>query len=87
MIGIIAATLTTFSFLPQAIKVIKTKDTSSLSLGMYIMFTCGVALWLIYGIRIKDIALIGANFITFIFAFIILMVKIINVQKGIDIMK
>lgn len=84
MISLIAAMLTTFSFLPQAIKVIKTKDTSSLSLGMYIMFTLGVASWLIYGLGIQDIALIGANLITFIFAVIILTVKVINVRKGID---
>lgn len=83
-ISLMAAMLTTFSFLPQAIKVIKTKDTSSLSLGMYIMFTLGVASWLIYGLGIHDIALIGANLITFVFAVIILTVKILNVRKGID---
>ncbi|MBN2897300.1 MAG: SemiSWEET family sugar transporter [Clostridia bacterium] len=83
-IGLVAAALTTFSFLPQAIKVIKTQDTSSLSLGMYIMFTLGVACWLIYGLGIRDIALIGANLITFVFAVIILTVKVINVRKGID---
>ena len=87
IIGMVAAALTTFSFLPQAIKVIKTKDTSSLSLGMYVMFTLGVALWLIYGIGIKDLAIVSANSITFIFAFIILMVKIINIRKGIDPLK
>ena len=42
MIGTIAAILTTLSFLPQAYQVIKTKDTSSISLGMYTMFVIGV---------------------------------------------
>jgi len=83
-IGLMAAALTTFSFLPQAIKVIKTRDTSSLSFGMYVMFTLGVALWLVYGLALRDIALISANFITFIFAFVILMVKAMNLRKGID---
>lgn len=42
MIGTIAAILTTLSFLPQAYQVIKTKDTSGISLGMYTMFVLGV---------------------------------------------
>lgn len=86
-ISIVAAILTTFSFIPQALKVIKTRDTSSLSLGMYLMFTLGVALWLIYGVGINDIALIGANLITFILACTILKVKLSNVIKGIDSIK
>ena len=45
MIGTIAAILTTISFLPQAYQVIKTKDTSSISLGMYVAFILGVFLW------------------------------------------
>lgn len=45
MIGTIAAILTTLSFLPQAYQVIKTKDTSGISLGMYTMFVLGVFLW------------------------------------------
>ena len=49
MIGTIAAILTTLSFLPQAYQVIKTKDTSSISLGMYTMFVFGVFLWIIHG--------------------------------------
>lgn len=79
-----AAVLTTLSFVPQAIQVIKTKDTKSISLVMYIMFTIGVFCWLIYGLGIKDIALIAANSVTFIFAVIILSYKIINVKNGND---
>lgn len=86
-ISIVAAVLTTFSFIPQAFKVIKTRDTSSLSLGMYLMFTLGVALWLIYGVGMNDIALIGANLITFVLACTILHVKLSNVIKGIDSIK
>ena len=48
MIGTIAAILTTLSFLPQAYQVIKTKDTSGISLGMYTMFVLGVFLWIIH---------------------------------------
>jgi len=81
-IGIIAALLTTASFLPQAYKTIKTKDTKGISLIMYILFTMGLLLWLIYGIHIKDMAIILANAITLIFASVILSFKIINIRKG-----
>ena len=76
MIGTIAAILTTISFLPQAYQVIKAKDTSSISLGMYVAFVLGVFLWIIHGINIRDYNLIGANAITFVFASIILTYKI-----------
>lgn len=84
IIGYVAATLTTASFLPQAILTIKTKDTESLSLSMYSMFTLGVLCWLIYGVCIADEAIIFANAITFVLAASILSFKIYNVlfKKG-----
>jgi MtN3 and saliva related transmembrane protein len=78
-IGYIAAFFTTASFLPQAILTIKTKDTQSLSLGMYTLFTLGVFGWLVYGICIANKAIIVANVITFILAASILIFKIYNV--------
>ena len=63
-------------FLPQAYQVIKTKDTSGISLGMYTMFVLGVFLWIIHGWNVQDYNLIGANAITFVFAIIILSYKI-----------
>ncbi|MCK4494349.1 MAG: SemiSWEET transporter [Methylococcales bacterium] len=78
-IGYIAAFCTTSSFLPQAILTIRTKDTESLSLGMYSLFTIGVLLWLIYGIHKEDLALIWANLITLILAGIILSFKLYSI--------
>ncbi len=78
IIGYIAATLTTTSFLPQAIMTIKTRNTDSLSLGMYSAFTLGVFLWLIYGLKIGDNAIIFANAITLLLAGSILLIKLIN---------
>jgi len=75
-LGIVAAILTTASFLPQAIKVIKTKETKDLSLSMYSMFFIGVVLWLTYGILIQNIPVIIANAVTFVLSGIILMMKI-----------
>lgn len=76
MIGSIAAVLTTFAFLPQVIKVIKTKDTESIALGMYLMQVLGIALWLAHGLAIQDLPLILANSVSFILSGIILVYKI-----------
>jgi MtN3 and saliva related transmembrane protein len=81
-VGYLAAFLTTFSFLPQAIKTIKTKCTDGISAIMYSLFTAGIFFWLVYGILVKDIIIIAANFITFIFAFIILFIAICNLKKN-----
>jgi len=76
IIGLLAAIFTTSSFLPQAIKTIKTKDTSGISLGMYFLFSFGTLLWFIYGIMDSDLPIMIANGITLIFATIILSYKI-----------
>ena len=76
LLGLVAATLTTASFLPQAIKTIKTRHTKDLSLGMYVLLTTGASLWLIYGILIKDLPIILANGITLIFIITILILII-----------
>lgn len=77
-ISLIAATLTTISFLPQAVKVLKEGDTHSLSLGMYSLFTVGVALWGLYGWMRGDWAIIIANAITGALCVAILIAKIRN---------
>jgi MtN3 and saliva related transmembrane protein len=81
LIGYLAATLTTVSFLPQAILTLKTRDTKSLSLGMYSLFASGVLLWLIYGIYLSNLAIIAANAVTFLLASIILSFKIYNTLR------
>ena len=76
LIGYLAGALTTASFLPQAIMTIKSKDTSSLSLGMYSLFTLGVLCWLVYGIQLANYAIIFPNAITLVLATCILSVKL-----------
>lgn len=76
IIGYLAAFGTTASFLPQAIKTIQTKDTSGISLPMYILFTVGTLLWLIYGVLAPSLPVAVANAITLIFASTILIYKI-----------
>lgn len=76
LLGFAAAICTTVSFLPQAIKTIKTKNTKSLSLVMYSsILTIGIFLWLVYGIFLKDLPIILANGITLPFTATILVLK------------
>ena len=81
LIGLTAACLTSSSFLPQAIKTIRTRDTSSISLSMYILFTLGTLLWFVYGIASENLPIWIANGFTLIFASIILYFKIRNRKK------
>ena len=82
LIGLVAAFLTTASFLPQAVKVIRTKDTRSISLRMYLMFILGVALWFYYGWEKESISMILGNGITLILAGVILFYKLKEKKKG-----
>ncbi len=81
ILGNLAAFLTTMSFLPQAVKTIRSKNTRQLSLPMYLMFVSGVALWLFYGILKNQAPIILGNAITLILASIILAYKLRDVKK------
>lgn len=74
--GYIGATLTTLSFVPQAIKTIKTKETHGISLGMYAAFTVGVVFWLGYGIVLDSWPIIVSNIVTLALASTILGMKL-----------
>ncbi len=75
-VGSVAAFLTTASFIPQAWQTFHTRDVSGISLGMYSLFTVGVALWLIYGILLMAWPIIIANSITTSLALMILVMKL-----------
>ena len=75
-IGFFAAFCTTIAFLPQALKVWKTKSTKDISLYMFIIFTIGVFSWLVYGIIISDLPIILANVVTLILSLFILVFKL-----------
>ena len=76
LIGSVAAVLTTASFIPQAWHSFKTRDVSGISLGMYSVFTVGVALWLLYGVLLQSWPLMIANSITLLLASAILGMKL-----------
>ena len=75
-VGFVAAILTTTAFLPQALHSWKTRDLSGISFKMYMIFTIGVTLWLVYGFLIKSLPVIAANIITLPTTLVILYLKI-----------
>jgi MtN3 and saliva related transmembrane protein len=82
ILGYTAATLTTLSFVPQAIKTLRSGDTAAISLRMYLLFTSGIALWGIYGLLKGDGPLVVANAITLVSAGLILQSKLRAVLAG-----
>ncbi len=76
VVGLTAATCTTISLIPQALKIIKIKETRDISLLMYLILDTGLALWLTYGILIRDVPVIAANAISLVIATIIIFLKL-----------
>jgi MtN3 and saliva related transmembrane protein len=76
LVGFAAATLTTASFLPQALKSWRSRDTAGLSLGMYALFTAGIALWFCYGVLLGSWPMMIANVITLSLSLLILALKL-----------
>jgi len=80
IIGFAAAFLTTIAFVPQVLKVFKTKSVDGLSLTTYLLYASGLALWFIHGINLESLSMIVGNFISVILTLIILFF-IINSKK------
>jgi MtN3 and saliva related transmembrane protein len=76
LLGYLAATLTTISFVPQAVKTIRSRDTRAISLWMYLTFTTGTALWFGYGVVIASLPVAVANAVTFVLAATVLALKL-----------
>lgn len=76
LIGFVAALLTTLSFVPQAWQTFRSRDVSGISLGMYAMFTTGVAAWLVYGLVTANLPVTIANAITLALALAVLLMKL-----------
>ncbi len=76
IIGGVAAILTTAAYIPQSIKVYREKNTSSLSLGMYVLISSGIAAWTVYGIMIESPSVMIANGVTLALTLFILFMKL-----------
>ena len=82
LLGYMAASLTTLSFVPQAVKTLRSGDTAAISLRMYLLFTSGVALWGVYGWLQGDGPLVVANAVTLVSAGLILQSKVRALLAG-----
>jgi MtN3 and saliva related transmembrane protein len=76
LVSAIAATLTTVAFVPQAIHIIRYKETRAISLQMYVIFATGVAFWLLFGLMIWNWPMMIANTITLALALTIISMKL-----------
>jgi MtN3 and saliva related transmembrane protein len=76
LVGYVAGTLTTISFVPQVIKAWKMRETRDLSLAMLIFFSIGVLLWTLYGLWSGSLPIIAANVITFFLILVLLFLKL-----------
>ena len=76
LIGIIAGLLTTVAFLPQAVKIWRSKSAKDVSLAMFVCFCAGIVLWVIYGFMLGALPVILANVVTLCIASTILVFKI-----------
>ncbi|MBA3463480.1 MAG: SemiSWEET transporter [Deltaproteobacteria bacterium] len=81
IIGYVAATLSVTAFLPQAWKVIKTRETKELSTPMWILEICAFAMWIAYGVAKSALPIIIPNVICFILAGFILVMKLLPEKK------
>jgi MtN3 and saliva related transmembrane protein len=75
-IGAVAATLTTICWLPQAVKILRTRDTASLSLPTYLVFALGLVFWLSYGLLLGSWPIIVSNIVTLVLVIAIIALKL-----------
>ena len=76
VLGLLAAFCTTAAYLPQVLKTWRTRSTTDISLGMFLLMVSGLVLWLAYGIILADLPLIASNTVTLLFAGMILYFKV-----------
>ena len=75
-IGMVAAVLTTIAYIPQVVKIYRTKSARDVSLRMFSLLATGVSLWLVYGIMMRSAPLILANIVTLALSLTVLGLKI-----------
>ena len=76
LVGALAGTLTTISFIPQVLKIWSSRSAADISMGMFSLFALGVSLWLFYGLSIHSSPIIASNSVTLILSLAIIIMKI-----------
>ncbi len=80
-LGLLAACLTTSSFLPQALRIWRTRSARDVSLVMYVMMAAGNSLWLSYGILMESISMIFANATCLLMVVSVLVLKVRDMMQ------
>ena len=75
-LGLLAGTMTTLAYLPQLVRVWRSKSAEDISWAMLIILCTGIVMWLVYGTYVHDVPLIAANMLTLVFTSIILALKV-----------
>jgi MtN3 and saliva related transmembrane protein len=78
LLGLVAACCTTLAFVPQVVRIWRTRSTHDISLAMFVVMSVGMLLWLVYGLLIRNLPLVLANGATFALSLTILVMKIRN---------
>ncbi|MEE2723308.1 MAG: SemiSWEET transporter [Bacteroidota bacterium] len=78
IIGLIAASFTTFAFVPQVFKIWKNSNSSGVSISMYVIMLIGICIWLYYGFLIKSLAVIIANLVSGLLQLFIITFALVN---------
>ena len=78
IIGLIAASFTTFAFVPQVFKIWKNSNASGVSFSMYVIMLIGICIWLYYGFLIKSLAVIIANLVSGLLQLFIITFALVN---------
>ena len=76
LFGFVAAALTTVAFLPQVLRVWRSRSARDISLPMYALFVTGVGFWVVYGVLIQSPPVILANVVTFLLSSAVLVAKL-----------
>jgi len=76
LLGLIAGTITTFSFVPQVLRTWKLKETKDLSLSMFLCLAVGILLWIAYGFIKMDLPVMLANGVSFILVIVVIFFKV-----------
>jgi MtN3 and saliva related transmembrane protein len=75
ILGYVAGALTTMSLVPQVMKIWKTKSARDVSLGMFLIFSVGISLWIAFGFSIHSMPVIIANSVSLLLGFVVLWMK------------
>ncbi len=77
LLGIVAGTLTTIAFIPQVVRIWRTRSTHDISMSMFCIFSLGVVCWLLYGIALGSWPIIVANLVTLVLSLTVLYFKLV----------